>query len=123
LAETGQYHSLGANFALWASGRVESIDGNDFTNTRYDAHWFGVKDDWSCDWRESWGDMWNIYSPYERNVANNPIGAVVLGLGTPAMETDASGHHSGLGAASNFAAPVRCIRQYDSTAGRTQTSK
>lgn len=123
LAETGQYHSLGANFALWASGRVESIDGNDFTNTRYDAHWFGIKDDWSCDWRESWGDVWNIYSPYEKSVANNPIGAVVLGIGTPAMETDASGHHSGLGAASNFAVPVRCIRQYDSTAGRTTTSK
>ena len=130
LTETGQYYSIGFNFALWASGRVEPINGNDYSQTRYDAHWFGIKDQWSADWKESydWMDTgdWRIYCPYLRdanwntrnNLANNPIGAVVYGIGTPALETDETGHHSGLGESSNYAVPIRCIRQYDSTAGR-----
>ena len=136
IQDGGAFYSIGANFALWASGRVEPIDGKDYTNTRYDAHWFGVKDNWYSDWKESydWVDTgsWRVYCPYLRddsnwsgrkNIANNPIGTQVLGLGSPAMATDATGHHSGLGAASNYAAPVRCIRQYDSTAGRTVMSQ
>ena len=136
IQDGGAFYSIGANFALWASGRVESIDGNDYTHTRYDAHWFGIKDNWSSDWKESydWTDTgsWRVYCPYLRddenwtgrkNLANNPIGAVVLGIGTPAMEVDGTGHHSGLGTASNYAVPVRCIRQYDSTAGRTTMSE
>ena len=134
LSETGQYHSVGFNFALWASGRVEPLNGEDYSETRYDAHWFGIKDNWSSDWKESydteWDDTgdWRIYCPYLRddanysariNLINNPIGTAVYGIGTPAMEIDESGHHSALGKASNYAVPVRCIRQYDSTAGRS----
>ncbi len=135
LSETGQYHSVGFNFALWASGRVEPLNGEDYSETRYDAHWFGIKDNWSSDWKESydteWDDTgdWRIYCPYLRddanysariNLINNPIGTAVYGIGTPAMEIDESGHHSALGKASNYAVPVRCIRQYDSTAGRSK---
>ena len=112
LKENGNFLSLGYNFALWASGRVEPIDDDDYSNTRYDAHWFGIKDD--GDWKDSWSS-WNIYSPYKKDIQNNPLGITVDGIGEPSMETK-NGYHSGLGEASNYAVPVRCIRQYDSTA-------
>ena len=114
LREDGYFLSLGYNFALWASGRVEPIDGSDYSNTRYDAHWFGIKS--GGDWKDRWSE-WSIYSPYQVDIKNNPLGVEVDGIGEPSMRTQ-NGVHSGLGTASNYAAPIRCIRQYDSTAGQ-----
>ena len=129
IQEGGAFYSIGANFALWASGRVEPLSDLNHSETRYDAHWFGVKDNWYSDWKESYDwtytGSWNIYCPYRRddsnwtgrdNLANNPIGTIVLGIGTPSLQIDASGHHSALGEASNYAVPVRCIRQYNTIA-------
>ena len=116
LKEDGNFLSLGYNFALWASGRVEPIDGSNYSNTRYDAHWFGIKN--GGDWKDQWSS-WDIYSPYEKNIQNNPLGVTVDGIGEPSMKTQ-NGYHSALGEASNYAVPVRCIRQYDSTAGRSK---
>lgn len=126
IKESGCFYSIGANFALWASGRVEPLVGLDYSQTRYDAHWFGIKDNWYSDWKESydWTDTgsWNVYCPYLRddsnwsareNLANNPIGTIVLGIGSPSLQIDDSGHHSALSEASNYAVPVRCIRQYN----------
>jgi hypothetical protein len=129
IKESGCFYSIGFNFALWASGRVEPLAGIDYSKTRYDAHWFGVKDNWYSDWKESydWVDTgsWNVYCPYLRddanwtgraNMANNPIGTNVLGIGSPSLQIDESGHHSALGEGSNYAVPVRCIRQYNTIA-------
>lgn len=132
IQESGAFYSIGANFALWASGRVEPMVGLDYSETRYDAHWFGIKDNWSSDWKESYdwpgatkGD-WCVYCPYLRddanwsaraNIANNPIGTTVLGIGTPSLHiNESTGHHDALGTGSNYAVPIRCVRQYDSTA-------
>lgn len=94
--------NIGTNYALWAAGRIkEGEDGKYGTaDDSYDKDWFGPKNG---------GDFvysslsWYCYVPWygSRNVHNSPMGTDPYSIG---------------GAVTNAAVPVRCIREYNSTA-------
>ena len=118
LKQDGNFVSLGYNFALWSAGRIESLSNGE---TRYDAYWFGIRNsgDFALETWPYWYS-WNIYSPYAKGIKTNPLGVDANGIGEPKMSTDSSGHHNALGTASNYAVPVRCIRQYNTIATRAK---
>lgn len=86
------------NFALWAAGR---IDGSS-----YDPHWFGPRSDSdytkeSTNNNESWvgSNLWSVYAPYAINVATSNFGVSPAFIGQQAKNM--------------YAAPVRCIKEYN----------
>lgn len=90
--------NINTNYALWAAGRLD--DNGDFT-----PHWFGPK--YGGDYEYTWGMNWQCYVPWFKNqtVHNSP-----LGVGPYSIGAIDDGKYAGQ------AAPVRCIREYNSTA-------
>lgn len=121
LAADGTVSYVNVNFALWAAGRI-----NDNAGKTFEPHWFGPRD--SGDYiysatgteTEETGDLnfdgvisnstvtynWACYVPWydNRTRHNSPLGVGVDQLGS----VD--------GAYLGQAVPVRCIREYNSTA-------
>ena len=88
--------NINTNFALWAAGRVD--------NGNFDQHWFGPLAGGYYEYKDSSvGLDWKCYVPWfnSQTVHNSPIGV------SPYNISDAN---------STKAAPVRCIREYNSTA-------
>ena len=86
--------NINTNFALWAAGR---LDGSS-----YNQHWFGPRP--GGDYKYSDGSYsWACYVPWfnSQNVHNSPFGV------SPYQFGDAT---------ATKAVPVRCIREYNSTA-------
>lgn len=141
LTDSGNIVSPGYSFALWSAGRVEHdiFDAVGMTGQeRYDAYWFGVRT--SGDYRDVDATYDACYYPYavSTEVTSSdgtttttvpipqalPVGMVggdgnavrkILGINaSPALTVDATTYqHNGLGDGSNYAVPVRCIRQYN----------
>ena len=89
---------INTNYTLWAAGRLDE-------NGEFKPHWFGPR---------SGGDYvysaanWACYVPWfnSQNVHNSPLGVGPAEFGSI----------DGAGAYTGQAAPVRCIREYNSTA-------
>lgn len=90
--------NINTNYALWAAGRLD--DEGNFT-----SHWFGPND--GGNYKYTWGMNWLCYVPWFENqtVHNSPMGVGPYSIG--AID---GGKYAGQ------AAPVRCIREYNSTA-------
>lgn len=88
--------NINTNYALWAAGRVD--------NGNYDKHWFGPRGNGDYQYKDSGAGLdWKCYVPWYANqtVHNTPMGVGTYSIG---------------GADARKAAPVRCIREYNSTA-------
>lgn len=88
--------NINTNYALWAAGRLD--DNGNFT-----PHWFGPRSSGDFSYRDL---SWYCYVPWFRNqtVHNSPMGVGPYSIG--AID---GGKYAGQ------AAPVRCIREYNST--------
>ena len=87
--------NINTNYALWAAGRVD--------NGNYDKHWFGPRGDGDYIYKDTGAGLdWKCYVPWYNNqtVHNTPMGVGTYSIG---------------GADARKAAPVRCIREYNST--------
>ena len=89
---------IDTNFTLWAAGRLD--DEGNFT-----PHWFGPKN--GGEYEYTYKMSWYCYVPWFNNqtVHNSPMGVGPYSIG--AID---GGKYAGQ------AAPVRCIREYNSTA-------
>lgn len=139
-----------ANFALWAAGRLEmelDTDANQWVNTStYSAHWFGPADwqnvsfapisylYWTC--YMPWHGFTSSYETIGKSVqkAYGPLGTRpynIAGIdGTwgngedkTGLDTSAGMNGSAPTNSGNYAgqaAPVRCIREYNSTSATAE---
>lgn len=100
LTATGAEYYVGENFALWAAGRIEEATGT------YGPHWFGPRadSDYAIRSNDNWvyKSGWRVYAPYTVDISTSNIGAGPALIGEKAKNM--------------YAAPVRCIREYNSTA-------
>lgn len=98
LTATGAEYYVGENFALWAAGRIEEADGT------YGPHWFGPRADSDYAARGNWiyNSGWRVYAPYTVDISTSNIGAAPALIGDQVTKK-------------MYAAPVRCIREYNST--------
>lgn len=93
------------NFAIWAAGRIDDI---------YRPMWFGPQG--AGDYIYSSGDYrWQCYVPWYNNQSlhNTPLGITPYNIGNIETAVDKTNKVVTTQAA---AAPVRCIREYNSTA-------
>lgn len=115
LTQEGEWQKLATNITLWSSGRIDEVYDT------FDGYWFGIKGNsdtnYANNYQEWWGE-WNnkIWSFYTPSLFTNPFGAASAGLEQPTLLYDSAGNVSGLSTTANYAAPVRCIRTYNSTA-------
>ncbi len=92
---------IDTNYTLWAAGRLDD-------SGKFDQHWFGPSGSGNYVYKDlDAGLDWKCYVPWYANqtVHNTPMGAGPYSIGA----IDA-GKYAGQ------AAPVRCIREYNSTA-------
>lgn len=113
LSETGEYKYLPLNITLWSSGRIDEVRGT------FEGYWFGIKangeTNYANNYREEWGEwsseIWAFYTP---SLFTNPFGASSAGLPSPTLYYN-DGVVVGKSNSIDYAAPVRCIRTYNST--------
>ena len=110
LSEGGDFQRLSTNITLWSSGRIEGNEGEDAQ--KFYCYWFGVKS--RGDYANIYHNEWDIYAFYTESLFTNPFGAESAGLTNPNLSYS-GGSVSDKSTTSNYAAPIRCIRTYNST--------
>lgn len=99
-SSSASYTYLGYNFALWSAGRIDK--------GTYTSFWFGVQSsgdyaiyDSQKGYNWIYNEGWRIFAPFTLNITTGSIGS------SPASIESSK---------STYAAPVRCIREYNSSA-------
>lgn len=118
ITEAGVITGLDTNIVLWSSGRIDEV-----YNT-FDGYWFGILGNGDTNYADNYQDWWGewvtrIYSFYTPSLFTNPFGSKSAGLPNPTLYYDKAGGTgavTGMSSSINYAAPVRCIRTYNSTA-------
>lgn len=106
LTANGEKYQVTSNFALWAAGRVTEGDDKvaETDDDVYSPHWFGPRSDSDYAYDatnnpNSWVSSWLVYAPYKVDISTSNFGI------SPAL--------IGEKAANMYAAPARCIKEYN----------
>ncbi len=98
----GAGYQVNENFALWAAGRIEAKESySGGTVDIYSPHWFGPRSDSDYAVYGNWiyNSGWRVYAPYTVDISTSNFGV------SPAL--------IGEQAANMYAAPARCIKEYN----------
>lgn len=101
ITPAGAGYQVNKNFALWAAGRIETkkyYSGG--TVDIYSPHWFGPRGDSDYATGSSWLDSyWSVYAPYTVDISTSNFGVSPYLIGEQAKNM--------------YAAPARCIKEYN----------
>lgn len=98
LTDDGEKYQVTSNFALWSAGRLD--------NGAYTPYWFGPRSDADYaiyngyyDYNWTYKSGWRVYAPYTVDISTSNFGVSPALIGEQAKNM--------------YAAPARCIKEYN----------